>query len=108
MTATSSLVYVVNNHRLIEVNPVTQGVRPSATVFPARSMISTAGGNVVVASNGQLWHVDNSTLSSSGVAGPGSGPLRGMVGWGSRLFVLSGSCDYEINPSTLTSTQMSC
>lgn len=108
MTATSSLLYVVNNHRIIEVNPVTQGIRPSGTVFPARSMIANAGGNVVVASNGQLWHLNLTTLGSSPVAGPGAGPLRGMAAWGSRLFVLSGSCDYELDPVTLTSTQMSC
>ncbi|MFN2603568.1 MAG: FG-GAP-like repeat-containing protein [Gemmatimonadaceae bacterium] len=108
MTATSNLLYVVNNRRIIEVNPATQGVRPSGTVFPARSMIANAGGNVVVASNGQLWHVDLTTLASSGVTGPGAGPLRGMAAWGSRLFLLSGGCDYELNASTLTSTQMSC
>jgi hypothetical protein len=108
MTATSTLLYVVNNRRLFEVNPVTEVVRPSTAVFPARSMVATAGGNVIVASADQLWRVDLGTLGSSPTAAPGSGPIRGMAAFGSRLFLMSGSCYYEINPSTLSSTLMGC
>jgi len=108
MTASPTMVYVVNNRKVVEVNPVTQALRLSPTVLPAKSLIAYADGSVIVASGTQLYRVNLSTLEATPSPAPGTGPIRGMVGWGSRLFLSSGNCNYEIVPSTLAATQISC
>jgi parallel beta helix pectate lyase-like protein len=39
---------------------------------------------------------------------PGSGPLRGVAAYGSKLYVYSGSCHYEVASSSGAATMISC
>lgn len=39
---------------------------------------------------------------------PATGPVHGMAAYGGKVYVYSGSCFYEVNPSTGTSTRLGC
>lgn len=108
MTASPSMVYVVNNRKVVEVNPTTQVPRLSSTILPAKSLIAYADGSVIVASGSSLYQVNLSTLVATPSPIPGTGPIRGMVGWGTKIYLVSGSCVYEVVPSTLAATQLAC
>jgi hypothetical protein len=108
MTASPTMIYAVNNRKVVEVNPVTEVPRLSPTIFTAKSEIAYADGAVIVANGTQLFRVDLSTLASTGSPAPGTGPIRGMVGWGTKIYLMSGSCYYEVVPSTLAATQIGC
>ena len=108
MTASPTMVYAVNNHKVVEVNPVTQVPRLSPTILPAKLLIAYADVAVIVGSGTQLYSVNLSTLEATPSPARGKGPIRGMVGWGTKLYLTSGNCNYEIVPSTLAATQIGC
>lgn len=108
IAASASNVYVVANRKLTEVNPTTWARRDGPITFPAASMVGYSDGNLVVISNNQIYRLNVATLDGSPAALPGSGPVRGMAVFKDKVYLLSGSCYYELLISSLAVTNSAC
>ena len=60
--------------------------------------------------SGRLVESSSSGNARAAVPGriPGTGPLRGVASFGSKLYVYSGSCHYEVDAGTGAATMISC